>query len=46
MSLVSNSYLVVEDSTTKNKWTIVERVNVSIGDRIENRVSTIIFVYK
>ena len=31
MSLVSNNYLVVEDSTVKNKWTIVERVNVSVG---------------
>ena len=41
MSLVSNSFLVVEDSTAKNKWTIVERVNVSDGDGIEHRVSTI-----
>lgn len=40
MSLVNNSFLVVEDSTAKNKWTIVERVNVSDGGGIEDRVST------
>ncbi|OAO11909.1 E3 ubiquitin-protein ligase [Blastocystis sp. ATCC 50177/Nand II] len=27
MSLVNNSFLIVEDSTAKNKWAIVERVN-------------------
>lgn len=40
MSLVNNSFLIVEDSTAKNKWAIVERVNVSDGDGIEDRIST------